>query len=364
MMKRDEILSWLHEQDTERLEILFRQADAVRRAEVGDAVHLRGLIEFSNICRSNCHHCGMRAGRVSLARYRMTEDEILASAGEAAARGYGTIVMQSGENPGLDDRWLAQIVSTIKRRMALAITLSCGERSRHELARWRDAGADRYFLRFETSDRALWNRIHPARTHHPRHRLDILHWIKDLGYETGSGVMIGIPGQTWSALAEDIDWFRRLELDMIGSGPYVPHADTPLGRAFCRGSQIENPEQVPNTEIMTYKVMALTRLVCPRANIPSTTALATINPAHGSELGLQRGANVLMVNLTPLKYRPLYEIYPAKACVGETPQAQKERVACLLAELGRVAAVGEGASQNYLVRSRSITTIGAKEVSA
>lgn len=355
-MNRGEILSWLLEQAPERLEDLWLQADTVRRENVGDAVHIRGLIEFSNICRSNCRYCGMRAGRLSLQRYRMTSQEILASAREAAERGYGTIVMQSGEDPSLDAKWLAGVIEHIRRETALTITLSCGERSRDELARWRDSGAGRYFLRFETSDRALWKSIHPRKTGEAQHRLDMLGWIKGLGYETGSGIMIGIPGQTLVSVADDIEWFHRLELDMIGSGPYLPHAGTPLGRAYHGARTNPPPDQVPNTDLMTYKVMALTRLVCPRVNIPSTTALATLNREHGSEFGLRRGANVLMVNLTPVKYRALYEIYPGKEGNSELPAAQRERVTVLLDGLGRFAGLGPGTSRNYRTRQEAIAS--------
>ncbi len=337
------------------MQILWDRADSLRRKHVGDAVHLRGLIEFSNNCRSCCQYCGMRADRRSLERYRMTEHEILTSAREAVSRGYGAIVMQSGEDSGLDAEWLAQIVETIKRETPLAVTLSCGERSRDELVCWRKAGADRYFLRFETSSRALWKSIHPPRTKDSPHRLEILNGIKDLGYETGSGIMVGIPGQTWASLVDDIEWFRRLDLDMIGSGPFIPHVETPLGRTSLQSPQHAIPDQVPNTELMTYKVMALTRLACPRANIPTTTALATLNREQGSKLGLERGANVMMVNLTPPKYRAFYEIYPEKACIGESPLDQKHRVSTLLASLGRYAGGGPGTSPNFQIRRSAAT---------
>ena len=356
-MNHDEILAWLHEQDADRLEGLWHRANTIRREHVGDSVHIRGLIEFSNVCRSNCHYCGMRAGRPSLPRYRMSGREILASARKAVEHGYGTVVMQSGEDPGLDVEWLAGIVERIRRETALTVTLSCGERSRDELARWRDSGADRYFLRFETSDRALWKRIHPRQAG-GAHRLDMLGWIKDLGYEIGSGIMIGIPGQTLASLAEDIEWFQRLDLDMIGSGPFVPHAETPLGRAHLSSGSAGILDQVPNTELMTYKVMALTRVVCPRVNMPSTTALATLNREHGSELGLRRGANVLMVNLTPAGYRALYEIYPEKADSSVLPAAQREKVAALLGGLGRFAGSGPGSSPNYRDRQEKVASRG------
>jgi biotin synthase len=354
-MNRNEMLSWLQEEDPDRLASLWRLADDIRRKYVGEEVHLRGLIEFSNCCRSNCRYCGMRRGRGSLPRYRMSREEILASAEEAASRGYGAVVLQSGEDPALDVGWLAGIIKTIKRSMPLAVALSCGEHGRRTLSRLREAGADRYYLRFETSDRDLWRQIHPSGVHGSMHRIDLLPYLQSLGYETGSGVMVGIPGQTWESLAEDIEWFRRLDLDMIGCGTYVPHPDTPLGRIHSgRVPPTPQPCQVPNTNLVTYKVMALTRLVCPRANIPTTTALETIDPAHGYLLGLQRGANAQMINLTPVQYRGLYEIYPAKAGISESPQSQRDRVGNLLSILGRVAGGGPGTSLNYEARRQAV----------
>jgi biotin synthase len=358
-MNRSEILAWLREENPDRLEILWTLADEARRKYVGDAVHIRGLIEFSNQCRSHCHYCGMRSERKSLARYCMTGEEIIASAKEAVARGYGTVVMQSGEDPGLDVGWLADVIRVIKRETPLAVTLSCGERSEDELTRLHEAGADRYYLRFETSDRRLWEKIHPYRKDNSPHRLDILPRIKELGYETGSGIIVGIPGQTWSSLVEDIEWFRRLDLDMIGCGPYVPHEDTPSGKAYLNDVPLNcREDQAPNTNLVTYRVMALTRLVCPNVNIPTTTALATLNRESGSRLGLQRGANVLMVNLTPLHYRRLYEIYPAKAGISESALSQLERVEALLSGLGRTAGEGPGTSPNFEARRQpSASTI-------
>jgi biotin synthase len=350
-MHRDEILAWLIEEDPARLEMLWARADAARQNSVGDAVHIRGLIEFSNYCRSNCLYCGMRSVRSSLPRYRMTRDDILAAAEEAAARGYGTVVMQSGEDPALDVEWLAGIIRTIKSTLSLCVTLSCGERSVDELAHLRGAGADRYYLRFETSDRKLWKRIHPAAGDRLPHRLDLLPLIKNLGYETGSGIMVGIPGQTWTSLADDIEWFGRLDLDMIGCGPYVPHPDTPSGEIYG-GLSPRSRDQTPNTNLLVYRVMALTRLMCPNSNIPSTTAIATLNRENGHYFGLQRGANVLMVNLTPLKYRRLYEIYPEKAGIHEFPCAQRERIASLLSGLGRRAGEGPGTSLHFKARRK------------
>jgi biotin synthase len=351
-MKRSEIYGWLLEGNPDRLETLWELADSARRRTVGDAVHIRGLIEFSNYCRSNCHYCGMRSSRKSIPRYRMTQEEVITAAQEAVARNYGTIVLQSGEDPELDIEWLSKIIRSIKCDMPLSVTLSIGERSIEELARLREAGADRYYLRFETSDRQLWRRIHPATNKHAPHRLDLLKQIKDLGYETGSGVMVGIPGQTWNSLADDIEWFARLDLDMIGCGPYVPHPDTPSGKSSSYVNDCGS-DQSDNTNLAAYKVMALTRLVCPNVNIPSTTAVATLNKEQGHQLGLQRGANVIMVNLTPLEYRGLYEIYPAKAGVSESPQSQRDRISSLLSSLGRSAGEGPGTSLNFEARRKT-----------
>ncbi|MBX7258043.1 MAG: [FeFe] hydrogenase H-cluster radical SAM maturase HydE [Candidatus Hydrogenedentes bacterium] len=337
-----DILSWLEEEDPDRLNELYRMADEVRREAVGEEVHLRGLIEISNYCSRLCGYCGLRAGNREIERYRMHEDEILGCARQAAQYGYGTVVLQGGEDYGIEREWLANIVRRIKEETPLAVTLSMGERPYDDLAAWKEAGADRFLLRFETSDPELYKRIHPAAaTDGGVDRIEILGQLRELGYEVGSGVMVGIPGQTYTGLALDIALFRRLDLDMIGVGPYISHPDTPLGKGdWVR--PILPQEQVPNTEQMTYKVLALTRLVCPEANIPSTTALATINKETGRELGLMRGANVVMPNMTPPKYRALYEIYPAKACIDESSGECRVCLRRRIEAIGRQVGTGQG----------------------
>ncbi len=338
---REEILGWLRETDETRLADLWRQADRVRRQSVGDAVHLRGLIEISNQCIRQCGYCGLRAGNMALDRYRMTEEEILGCVYDAVRDGYGTVVLQAGEDYGITTEWLAAVVRRIKSETTLAVTLSLGERPEEDLAAWRRAGADRYLLRFETSDSDLYRAIHPVLPGRPEDRLAILQTLKRLGYETGSGVMVGIPGQSYTSLANDIQLFRTLDLDMIGVGPYIPHPATPLGQGEWLRALPEG-EQVPNTEAMVYKVVALTRLVCPEANIPSTTALATINRESGRELGLKRGANVVMPNLTPPQYRIRYEIYPGKACINETADSCRVCLRHRIEALGRQIGTGPG----------------------
>jgi len=347
----EDLRLWLRENNPARLAELWQQADLTRQREVGGDVHLRGLVEISNYCIRLCAYCGLRAPNSGLQRYRMTADEIMTSVRMAVGFGYGTVVLQSGEDPGIGTRWMADLIRRIKAETPLAVTLSLGERADEDFAAWREAGADRYLLRFETSNAALYDRLHPSLPGRRSDRLAMLRRLRQLGYEVGSGVMIGIPGQTYDDLAADIALFADLDLDMIGVGPYLLHPDTPLGDPEFR-PLVPDGDQVPNNELMTYKVIALARLVCPRANIPSTTALATLNRAQGRELGLVRGANVIMPNLTPPQYRALYEIYPNKACIAETGAAC---YACLVERiegLGRRAGAGRGDSPNYGRRLR------------
>jgi biotin synthase len=219
--------------------------------------------------------------------------------------------------------------------------LSFGERPDKDLATWRAAGADRYLLRFETSDDGLYKLIHPDLPGRRSDRMRILRTLQRLGYEAGSGIMVGIPGQTYASVADDIDLFRDMDLDMIGIGPYISHPLTPLGD-LSWARQIPLGEQIPGDELAVYKVVALTRLVCPEANIPSTTALATINKVDGRELGLIRGANIVMPNLTPPEYREKYEIYPDKACVNETAEVCRGCLQGRIEGIGREIGTGPG----------------------
>ena len=355
-MQFADIASWLRESDPARLAGLWQEADQTRQRFVGGQVHLRGLIELSNYCVRLCAYCGLRAENRSLHRYRMSEDEILQCAHQAVQYGYGTVVLQSGEDPGITADWMSRLIRRIKAETSLAVTLSLGERDEAELAEWRRAGADRYLLRFETSNRALYDRIHPPRPGVRSDRIALLGELRRLGYEVGSGVMIGIPGQTYDDLARDVELFAALDLDMIGVGPYLPHPQTPLagedGTSAARGdaTTAARMKQAPSDELTTYKMIALSRLACPRANIPSTTALATLNVQSGRELGLVRGANVIMPNLTPPRYRVHYEIYPNKACIRETADACRVCTEGRIRSLGRTTGVGRGDSPNYRVR--------------
>jgi len=343
-LSRETIEAWLREEDAARLDELWRAADETRRAYVGDEVHLRGLCEVSNVCVRSCAYCGIRAPNRGVQRYRMHTGDVVACARQARAFGYGTIVLQAGEDYGLSAEWVADLVRRIKAETALAVTLSLGERPEADLAAWREAGADRYLLRFETSDERLYRHIHPDLPGRVSDRLADLRTLQRLGYEAGTGIMVGVPGQTYASVAADVDLFRGMDTDMIGIGPYLPHPATPLGAEFAArvASGDWPPDQVPNTELMTCKVVALTRLVRPDSNLPATTALSLVDKEAGRAHGLSRGANVVMPNITPPEYREKYEIYPEKADVHETAEAINASIQALLRELGRTVGTGAG----------------------
>ncbi len=336
------IEAWLRETDEGRLDRLWEAADRVRAERVGEAIHLRGLVEISNYCVRRCAYCGIAACAGPMERYRLSHDEILAGARVAHRLGFGTVVLQSGEDPGLTRELIAGVVSEIHEDLGLAITLSLGERDEGDLRAWREAGADRYLLRFETTDPALYAAIHPDLPGKVSDRIAQLVRMRDLGYEVGTGVMVGIPGQTWATLARDIETFRRFDMDMIGIGPYLPSPQTPLAGPLREQLLAPAGEQVPNDEVTTLKAVALTRLACPDTNIPSTTALSILDPGAGRRNGLTRGANVIMPNVTPPRYRRLYQIYPGKAGVHESVETLAENVYRLIASLGRTVGQGPG----------------------
>lgn len=343
-LDRAGIRAWLQERGEAALEALWARADRVRRAHVGDEVHLRGLVEITNYCVRQCAYCGIAACAGPLPRYRMTRDEILACARKGRDLGFGTIVLQGGEDPEVTGPFVAGVVRAIKQETGAAITLSLGERSDADLREWREAGADRYLLRFETTDPDLYQRIHPNLPGTVSDRIAQLMRMRDMGYEIGTGVMIGIPGQTWDSLARDIWTFRDYGMDMIGIGPYLASPRTPLAGPLKDELMAPADQQVPNDDVTTLKALALTRLACPDTNIPSTTALSVLDPSAGRAHGLTRGANVIMPNLTPAQYRVLYEIYPGKAGVHETADDLARSAFALVASLGRTIGSGPGSA--------------------
>ncbi len=278
---------------------IFKTADEVRREYVGDGIHLRGLIEFSNICKRNCLYCGLQSANRSVKRYRLSKNEILTLAKKGAKDGYKTIVLQSGEDDFYTTDLLCDIVSEIKS-LGVAITLSIGEKNFEEYKAYKEAGADRFLLRIETTDENLYKKMHPYADFANRRRC--LYDLKRLGYETGTGCLVGLPEQSVESLADDILFFKELNADMVGIGPFIPHPQTPL-----------KTQPVGNFEL-AVKVMALTRVILPDINIPATTAMESLRE-DGRMFALQSGANVIMPNLTDEFHKKMYEIYPNKVSI-------------------------------------------------
>lgn len=285
-------------------EILRKNADEVRRENYGDAVFLRGLIEFTNYCKNNCCYCGIRAANKNADRYRLSKDEILDCCREGYALGYRTFVLQGGEDPYFTDDLICEIVAAIRAKYPdCAITLSIGEKSRESYERYYKAGANRYLLRHETANPAHYAKLHPENMS-SENRKRYLRDLKEIGYQVGSGFMVGSPYQTTDDLIADLRFLQELEPDMIGIGPYITHHETPFA------------DMPSGTAELTLRMLSILRLMFPYALLPATTALGTILP-NGRELGLQSGANVVMPNLSPTSVRKKYDLYENKICTGE-----------------------------------------------
>ena len=316
-MNKQEIIDILS--DESKNDWLFKEANRIRRENVGDEVHLRGLIEFSNICKCQCKYCGLRSLNTKVERYRLSEKEIIKTAENAVKMGYRTIVLQSGEDTYYDTDKMCEIIKEIKK-LDVALTLSIGEKTYDEYKAYKDSGADRYLLRIETTDSELYSNLHPNASF--ENRVNCLYNIKSLGYETGTGCLVGLPNQTVESLADDILFFRELGADMIGIGPFIPHEQTPL-------------KDAPKGDFwLALKVMALTRINLPDINIPATTAMETLNP-NGRIIALQSGANVVMPNVTSTEYRAKYEIYPGKICINDKPEQCRGCIENKIKSIGR-----------------------------
>ena len=270
----------------------------------GDEVYIRGLIEFTNYCRNNCFYCGIRRDNKNAVRYRLSKDDILSCCKEGYRLGFRTYVLQGGEDPYYTEALLCDIISSVKELFPdCAITLSVGEKTKESYKAYFDAGASRYLLRHETADGLHYKRLHPDEMS-PDNRKRCLFDLKDIGYQVGSGFMVGSPYQTTENLIEDLRFLKELNPDMIGIGPYITHKNTPFA-SFENGSLL-----------LTLRLISILRLMFPYALIPATTALGTIHP-KGRELGLKAGANVVMPNLSPVGVRKMYELYENKICTGE-----------------------------------------------
>lgn len=299
-----ELLSFLTETQDADEAALFAAADAERRKWYGDAVYLRGLIEFTNHCKNNCLYCGIRAGNAHAERYRLTDARILECCAEGYALGYRTFVLQGGEDPFYTDDRICALVSAIAERYPdCRITLSIGEKSRESYQRYYDAGARRCLLRHETASPAHYGKLHPANMS-LENRKRCLRDLKAIGYQVGSGFMIGSPYQTPEHLLADIRYLQELQPAMIGVGPYITHSETPFA------------DQPSGDLHFSLRMIALLRLMFPKALIPATTAFGSLHP-QGRELALKAGGNVMMPNLSPADVRKLYDLYENKVCIGE-----------------------------------------------
>lgn len=313
------------------LEELVAEADGLRRARHGDGVWIRGLMEFTNRCTCDCLYCGLRASNEGLDRYSLTEEEILLSLRAAFARGLRTFVLQGGEDRAWTTERLCNLVEKIKESISaeVAVTLSCGIRSREAYGRLAASGADRYLLRFETADPTLHERLRGGIS--LLRRLQALSDLKEAGFEVGSGFMVGLPGETEATRMANLKLCCDLELDMVGIGPFIANPDTPLA-TMASGSLEE-----------TVRMTAALRLLLPEANMPATTAAGSLF-RRGREAMLRAGANVLMPNVTPRDYRDRYRLYPGKDRIAQDAIQELDAIESHLRELGRWADLGRGDS--------------------
>ena len=340
-ISKEEILYILRCTDETALKEIFEKAYAVKVREVGKKVHLRGLVEISNICTKNCFYCGIRKGNSEVRRYALSQNEILDCARLTQKFEYGSIVLQGGERS--DEPFTGFITDTLRKIKALpgpelGITLSLGEQTLETYKQWFDAGAHRYLLRIETSSPELYREIHPA-DHSLEERKRCLDRLREAGYQVGTGVMSGIPGQTLESLADDIEFFRKQNVDMIGMGPYITHHATPLGLKY---------HDYPSNLTLGLKMIAAVRLALRNVNIASTTALQTLAP-DGREQGLLAGANVIMPNVGDLIHRKDYLLYENKPGTDENAADTRQNLEQAISAIGEEIEYGTwGDSPHFL----------------
>lgn len=319
-LSREEFIQLLDNMTQEDKQYLYTKARQTRKKYYGNAVYMRGLIEFTNYCKRNCIYCGIRAQNKNVDRYRLDDDTIFATCEMGYKLGYRTFVLQGGEDDAFTDEKIVGIVSSIKSRFDdVAVTLSLGEKSKESYQKYFDAGADRYLLRHETACESLYKKFHPGMS--LKNRIKCLEDTKDIGYQIGAGFMVGLPGQITQHYIEDLLFLKQLKPHMVGIGPFIPHKDTPL--AHEKSGTLED----------TVTMMAIVRLLLPDVLLPSTTALGTIHPT-GREKGLKAGGNVVMPNLSPTNVRNKYLLYDGKICTGD------EAAECRMCIEGRINRAG------------------------
>ena len=319
-LSKEEWTQLIEGRTKELAEFLFERAREVRHAHYGRDVYIRGLIEFTNYCRNDCYYCGIRKSNSCLSRYRLTEEEILSCCRNGYELGFRTFVLQGGEDGWFTRERTTALIRRIHEEFPdCAITLSVREREREEYQEYFDAVANRFLLRHETADEEHYRYLHPAELS-LKHRKECLWNLRHIGYQVGSGIMVGSPGQTAEHLAEDLLFLQELQPHMVGIGPFIPHKDTPF------------KEEKAGTLELTLFLLGLVRLMLPKVLMPATTALSTIHP-DGRKMGILAGANVVMPNLSPQENRKLYSLYDNKRCMGDEAA---EGLAMLRAEMEEI----------------------------
>ncbi len=320
ILSKEEFVELLNGFDSEDAQYLFSKSRAVADKIFGKRIYMRGLIEFTNYCKNDCYYCGIRRSNRHAERYRLEKDEILSCCAKGYELGFRTFVLQGGEDPWYTDEKLTDIISEIRKNYPdCAITLSIGEKTYEQYLKYYKAGANRFLLRHETANEEHYSKLHPP-VQKIEERKRCLYDLKKIGYQVGTGFMVGSPYQTTENIADDLLFIKELMPHMIGIGPYIPHKDTPFA-GFPAG----------RLELCLF-LLGILRLMIPNALIPATTALGTIHP-NGRELGILAGANVVMPNLSPVGVRKKYSLYDNKICTGEEAA---ECVACLQNRMKRI----------------------------
>ena len=345
---KDDLISLLSLEGAE-LEALYAHAAEIKQEAVGNKVYFRGLLEYSNRCAKNCYYCGVRRGNREIARYTMTDEEVLQAAALADEKQFGSLVLQSGErsDKAFTDK-IAKLLLEIKYRFEgrLRVTLSMGEQSEETFRLWRESGAHRYLLRIEASNRELYHKIHPNDCLHSyERRLEALELLRKTGYQVGTGIMIGLPFQSLEDLAGDLLFIKNQNIDMVGMGPYIEHHATPLYK--YRDQLLPPAERLE----LSLKMVAILRIMMPNINMAATTAMQTLH-SQGRQRALKIGANVIMPNLTPLKYREGYLLYENKPNIHEETEVSLKNLKASIENAGCTLATGEwGDSKHYLERT-------------
>jgi biotin synthase len=319
---KKDLIAMLASEDEEQ-QLLFDKAKEIKQLYIGNVVHFRGLMEYSNVCSKNCYYCGIRSGNKQINRYTASDEEILQAAKLIMENRYGSMVLQSGEcsNEEFTLR-ITLLVKEIKRisNNKIGITLSCGEQSESVYNQWFEAGVHRYLLRIETSNPQLYAKWHPQNKKHDyQKRVQCLKNLQKIGYQVGTGVMIGVPFQNIENLAEDLLFFKEKDMDMIGMGPYLIHKQTPMADYFLKLLTIEQRFNI------SLNMIASLRILMKDVNIAASTAMQTLHP-FGREKAIEVGANIVMPNITPLKYRENYKLYEDKPSINEDAEETKNQL--------------------------------------